>query len=247
MGKQKTISVNVPDYLTIEQYSKLNTFKGSNAIERLIYTVSSLTGKPYEEVEYWSLDSLKNVAKLYQDLADHKEEFHSIVEWNGTLYGYANIKASTLGEYVDLENLLKDLENNMHKVAAIFYRPITEHRFDTLSFAVKQKIKTLNNNVANVFDYYDVEKYDSKERKKREQSFKEFPAHIFLGALSFFLLTASLYLNNTASSTGLMQKEMKKITEEQLLDLASMSIGHGGGLSTTSQNPTYLALQGTGV
>ena len=42
----------------------------------------------------------------------------------GKLYGYSSIKKCSLGEYIDLETYCKDMENSMHKVAAILYRPI---------------------------------------------------------------------------------------------------------------------------
>ena len=42
-----------------------------------------------------------------------------------------------------------------------------------------------NNKVENVFDWYTVEPYDNDKRKQVEESFRDFPAHIFLGAISF--------------------------------------------------------------
>ena len=64
-----------------------------------------------------------------------------IIEWNGVLHGYSNIRQSSLAEYIDLETFCKDVKGNLHKIAAILYRPISDHRFDTLKFKTKQSIK----------------------------------------------------------------------------------------------------------
>lgn len=235
----QTLKLEVPEFITIEKYTEINSFKDESNFGRLVWTVSKITGKPMSEVRLWSIDSLTNIVNIFSDIADHKEEFHTILEWNGELLGYAHMRQATLGEYIDLENLCKDLETNMHKVAAILYRPITKHKFKDLSFTVKQKIKMLNNKVENVFDHYTLETYDSDIRKEREESFKDFPIHIFLGALSFFLSTGSLYLNNIAYSEGKITKMEMKAKEEVLMETLLHNTGAGGGLFTHSLSPIY--------
>lgn len=243
---KKTLQLDIPEYITIEQYKRLSEFEGDNKFERLAHIVSSLTGYPMEEVQYWSIDSLVEIIKKYQEASSHENKFHAIIEWNGVLYGYSDIKNKILGEYIDLENLTGDLTNNLHKVAALMYRPIVKHRFSTLQFAYKQKVKMLNNDVENVFDWYEIEKYDSKKRKEREEEFKAFPAHIVLGALSFFLSTATLYLNSIQySENKTINQKMKEFKEERILEVLLQSIGGGSVLSTNSQKLTYLKLQGT--
>jgi hypothetical protein len=239
----ETLKLEVPEFISIEKYCDINSYKDENNFGKIVHTVSKITGRPMSEVRLWHMDSLTNIVNIFAEIADHKEEFHSIIEWNGELLGYAHMRQATLGEYIDLENLCKDLENNMHKVAAILYRPITKHKFKTLSFAVKQKIKMLNNKVENVFDHYTIETYDSDIRKDREESFKDFPIHIFLGALSFFLSTGSLYLNNIAYSEGKISKMEMIAKEEVLMETLLQSTGAGGGLFTTSLSPTYFKYQ----
>jgi len=246
MATVKTIQLDIPEYLTIEQYKRLNEYEGDNKFEKLAHIVSSLSGYNLEEVKYWSMDSLIDIINKYSESASHQNKFHAIIEWNGTLYGYANIKQQSLGEYIDLENLTGDLQNNLHKIAALMYRPVTKHRFSTLSFAIKQKIKMLNNDVENVFDWYTIEKYDSEKRKEREEEFRAFPAHIILGALSFFLSTATLYLNDTRYSDNKKSTMMvKELSEERILEVLLQNIGDGSVLSTNSPKATYLKLQGT--
>lgn len=240
-----TLEVTIPDYITIDQYARMSKTEGLTPLEKMLTGISAITGYTTDEVKKWPIDDIKNLSKEFTTLADHGQEFHSIIEWNGKLYGYSPIKSSTLGEYIDIENLCQDFENNMHKVAAILYRPIKAHRFKSLQFHIKQKIKMLKNSVENVFDWYTVEQYDSNERKKVEEEFKDFPAHIFLGAISFFLSTANLYSTNILYLEGKMSRKMSQEMIQNQLELLSLTTGAGGGLSTTSLSPTYYQLQGT--
>jgi len=238
-----TLKLELPEYLSIEQYLNMNNYKGDSNFGRLVHLVHTVTGKDKKEIRSWPVDILTDIGNQFADLADHKNEFHSIIEFDGQLYGYANIKQQTLGEYIDLENLAKDFEANAHKIAALLYRPITKHRFDTLKFMVKQKIKMVNNAVENVFDWYSIEKYDNEKRKDREKLFQTFPAHIFLGAINFFLSTANLYSINIL----FLEEKISKETRDEMIHLqlkrVSENIGAGGGLSTNYLSPTYFRLQ----
>jgi len=240
---KKTVTLNIPQYLTIGQYMDMSNYKGDSKFGKLVHTVSALTQMSAKEVRMWDVDSLITVANKYSEIADHKNEFHSIIEWEGELYGYAHMKQATIGEYMDLEKLATNLEVNLHKVAAILYRPISKHRFESLSFKYKQSIKMLNNDVENVFDWYDLEKYDADIRRDREDKFKNFPAHIMLGAISFFLSTASLYLANIQYSEKAITKTMLENMTDQIMENLSENIGGGSGLFTTSLNPIYYQLQ----
>lgn len=237
--------INLPDYLTIEQYIKLNGYEGDSNFGRLVHTVSAITGFDKSEVRKWKLSSLTDLANHFSEIADHHNEFHSLIEWNGTLYGYANINAASLGQYVDLESLSQDFEGNAHKIAAVLYRPVKNHRFKTLDFHIKQKIKMLKNSVENVFDWYTLEEYDSGKRKMVEEEFKQFPAHIFLGALSFFLSSVGMYSTSTLYSEGMLSQTMMTEMIQDQLEVLSASTGAGGGLFTTSLSPIYYKLQET--
>lgn len=244
MKEQKqSITLNIPNYLTIGQYADMSNYKGESKFGKLVHTVSALTGKDKKEIRMWDVDSLVTIANKYAEIADHKNEFHSILEWDGQLYGYAHMKQATIGEYMDLEKLAGDLENNLHKVAAILFRPITSHRFESLEYKYKQSIKMLTNKVENVFDWYTLEKYDADIRRDREEKFKQFPAHILLGAVSFFLSTASLYLANIQYSAKKITKEMMEEMEDLVMVNLSENIGAGSGLFTTSLSPIYYQSQ----
>lgn len=241
---KKKITFDLPPFLTIGQYQKMNSYKGESSLQKLITLVHAVTEYSKEEIMTWDIKSLTTIAEKFKDIASPDNEFHSLVEWNGQLYGYAHMSKSNIGEYVDLENLTKDFDDNLHKIAALLYRPITDHNFESLSFTVKQKLKMVNNKVENVFDYYNVEPYDSNIRKKREREFIDFPIHILLGAISFFLTTGNLSLTTILSSNKSLMTSEKRWMEKTLMANLLENTGHGGGLSTTSLSPTYLRLQG---
>lgn len=236
---KESLQLEVPEFMTIQKYADMNSYTGQSKVGKLVHTVAALTGEDKDYIRKWSTDSLIKVANIYAKIADHKQYFHPIVQWKGKLYGFASIKNANLGEYIDLELLCKELETNMHKVAAILYRPITKHRFKDIFFNVKQGIKVAKNKVDNPFDWYELEEYDNVKRKEVEEDFKEFPVHLFLGALSFFLSTGSLYLNNIAYLEKTLTKKQTTEIEKEILESLSQNIGDGGELYTTSLRPIY--------
>ena len=111
------------------------------------------------------------------------------------------------------------MEGNLHKLAAVLYRPVTEHRFDSLKWAVKSKVKSLKDSIENPFNYYTIEKFDSNNLEKRADVFKNLPVDIVLGGVSFFLSSASLYLNHIQYLRGMLSKRAMLIHEKHLIDL----------------------------
>jgi len=238
-NKVKSLKLQIPEYLTVDNYKEINSYKGQNKFGRLVHTVHKLTGEPLEEVRYWDLESLTQVSNLYAGIADHNNFFYPIVKWRDKLYGYASIRKATLGEYIDLENYCKDLEENMHKVAAILYRPIEKNRLGKLSFVTKQGIEVVNNKTKNVFDKYTIEKYDSTKRADVEDEFRDFPVHLFLGGISFFLSTGSLYLNNTAFLRKKITWNEKTKNEIIIMENLLENTGDGSERFTHSLRPMH--------
>lgn len=242
MAKRKEIKIEIPPYLTIGDYKRLKEFEGDDQFQKLIHVICSLTDQPEKEVREWDARSLIKVGKLLMEKANPQQEYHPLIEWDGQLYGYRSITKFTLGEYADLESLAKDPTNNLDQIAALLYRPVKKHRFDSLSFAVKQTIRVVNNNIANVFDYYDVEDYDVEERIFNARMMKDFPVHLILGAMAFFLNSASQSFHNTLFSQNHLTKEQMEALNNKTLRSLLQSTGGGSPLSTSSLKPTYYQL-----
>jgi len=246
-NRVKNLKLQIPEYITVDKYREINSYEGQNKFGRLVYTVAKLTGEPFDEVRLWDLDSLTKVSNLYAGIADHNNFFYPIIKWRDKLYGYSSIRKATLGEYIDLETYCKDLEENMHRVAAILYRPIEKHRLGNLSFDTKQGIEVVNNKTDKVFDKYTIEKYDSDKRAEIEDDFKDFPVHLFLGSISFFLNTGSLYLNNTAFLREKITWTQKTKNEIIIMENLLANTGDGSQRFTNSLRPMHFQSLETAV
>jgi hypothetical protein len=232
------ITLDLPEYISIDLYQQVEAYKGDSPFGKLIKSVSVITGLPVSQVREWPITTLTQIANDFAELADPKETFHTLFEYDGEMYGFANIKQTSVGEWIDLETFTKNPEGNLHKIAAILYRPVTDHRFGSLKWAVKSHVKSLRDSIENPFDYYTIEKYDSDKLDKRADKFKNLPVDIVLGGVSFFLSTASLYLNHIQYLEGNMSRRTKERHENQILSLLE-SIGGGLVPFTVSLRPTY--------
>jgi hypothetical protein len=127
----------------------------------------------------------------------------------------------TLGEYVDLDNLIKDVDRNLNDILALLYRPVTRNEINTAKFIYKSTIKALKYEVENVFDYYDVEEYNTDKRKIKSPEFDNFPLDIALGAMAFFLGTKTMLSSDILLSSHKIQiekaKKMMSKTKHRLL------------------------------
>lgn len=240
--KRKQIKIEIPQYLTIGDYQKLKTFNGEGQYEYVIHLISSLTNQPEHEVRQWDARALVKVAKLLIEKSNPKQEYHPLIEFNGILYGYRSLEKFTLGEYADLERLANNPDKNLDQIAALLYRPVTEHKFDSLSFTIKQSLKMVNNKVENVFDWYTVEDYDSEQRRFDAIMMKDFPVHIILGAMDFFLTIVNLSLTDTLFSTGKMDKKRTEALKSRTMKNLLQNTGAGSGLYTNSVKPIYFRL-----
>ena len=170
--------------LTIEQLMKINL-----AIE----TYTDDNGKLLEVVTnivYGTLDIEKS--KTDQTMSELNEllstEFDLIqrFEYNNVEYGFIpNLSKITTGEFIDLDNYMNGSPKQLHKIASILYRPVT--------------------NKAGKF--YEIEKYEGTE--KHSNTMMNVDCKVILGAMVFFynLSNSLLHLTNTY-----IQKELKKRT-----------------------------------
>lgn len=234
---KKTFKIHLPDYLTVDMFKQISSYDG-NDIGKMINVISAMIGLPISTVKQYPIDLLKQVGKDLEELALPQEQFHPLVEFNGQLYGYSDIHSMNLGCFVDLEEYLKEANSNLNKIASILYRPVTKNRFNSFEYQIKQGIRIgFEKGIENPFDYYKIEEYDIDTSKDRWEEMRDFPSHILLGALSFFLAAASLYLNDTAYSKETMNKETKKTLDLTILTALSQLTGDGGQPFTAYLNP----------
>ena len=240
----KEVKIKIPEYIGVGQYQELSSFDGLQPIDKMLKVITTLSEYTEKEIKTWPIETIVEVAGLLADVTTAENEFHAIVEYKGEMYGFANLARNKFGEYVDLENLLKDPVANLHQIAAVFYRPITKHRFGSFSFIFKHGVNVANNRVKDPFKWYTIEEYDSELREERSEMMKDFPVQLILGAMGFISATGTLSLNDILFSRNLMTEKEVNQSKRSILESLSHSITGGGGLFTISQKPIYSTLQG---
>jgi len=223
----REVKVTIPEYLTIKQYQELTTVKNLDTLDTMLHTIRSLTEYTDKEIKSWPVKTIAEVATSLMDVTSASNEFYPIVKVKDQVYGYAQLSKSPFGEYVDLQNLLKDPIDNLHQIAATLYRPITKHRFDSFSFIKKYGIHAANNKVTDPFKWYTVEDYDSELREERSEMMREFPVQLILGAMGFTSMTGTLSINDTLYSQNQITEMEKMKHEKNVMDLLSQSTGGG--------------------
>ncbi|MGY8865292.1 MAG: hypothetical protein ACKVJK_06630 [Methylophagaceae bacterium] len=234
------IQLNIPDYLSVKQWKSFLSLDHLSDSEKMIKMVSLLSGKEVDEIKTWTPMSIKSgYAKVLETITDIDPSFYPIFELDGVKYGYSSMTNMTLGEYVDLERLAKQPQENLEQIMAILYRPIVKDKFKGIKWAFKNTFKIGLGEAENLFKYYTLEEYDSSIRTEQADKLSVLPASMALGALSFFLVvgtTFSLGSNLSSLPPNEAMATMKEINKQ----MASMNIGDGLLQFITSQvHPSY--------
>ena len=238
------VEINIPEYLSIKDWKYFNSLEHLDDSEKMITLISKMGGVDIEEVRKYTPIALQQVySTLLSSFEDLQPQFHPIFELDNVLYGFKSITSMTTGEYIDLERLCKQPQENLEEIMAILYRPIVKNRFKGIKWAFKSTYKVALGEAENLFKYYEVEDYDNSKREENSQTLSNIPASIGLGALSFFLVLGTYYsVSSSLSSLPPKQQmtEIKKMNKE----LDTLNIG--GGLLrfiTSLEHPFYQSVE----
>jgi len=234
------IKLEIPDYLSLKHWKRFVASEHLDPTDKMITLLSALSDKTEDEVKQYTPMALKQVYEaVLKSLNELEPSFYPVFELDGVLYGFKSITSLTLGEYVDLERLAKQPQENIEEIMAILYRPIVKNRFGGIKWAFKNKHKIALGEAENLFKYYEIEEYDSSKRGENANKLSIIPASMALGALSFFLVvgtTLSLGSNLSSLDSKHAMKEMKKMNKQ----MASLNIGDGFKRFITSQeHPSF--------
>jgi len=237
------IKFTIPDYLSLGNYKKLSLLEHLTDLEKTIASLTILTDLSEETIRELQPSDLSSIHGDVVDKAiEFNSEFYPVFELEGVMYGFADITKMTLGEYVDLDMLVKEPINNLSEIMAILYRPILKHRFKSFEYSFKQSFKVKLGEAENIFKYYTLEKYDSDVRAEKALLLDKMPASFALGALSFFLQIASaLYLGSLTSSITDPKERKKAMVETKKTIKKTLLDNIGGGLQlfiTSRQLPS---------
>ena len=239
-----TFEISIPDYLSIHQLKQIQSYEHFSDLDRMIKILSIVSDKTEDQIRgLSSSDITKIYSEIIETLSNVKPLFYPIFEFNGVKYGFKSLPKMTLGEYVDLEMLAKKPMDNIENIMAILYRPITKDDFKSVKWAIDHGLNVGKGEMANIFKYYEIEKYNADKREINAEVLKDIPAAFALGALSFFLQVAALSLKSTQTSSlkNLSKQEMMKMARE----ITSPDIGDGLRLFISSRRVPSLTLQET--
>lgn len=235
-------SINIPDYFTVKHYKDFSTLKSLDDLQQKLFVISAVTGESIETIKSYPVPFIIQVyARINELIAGVEPEFYPIIEWEGKQYGYRPMHKMSMDEYVDLDNLTKDTDKNINDILAILYRPVTKNKLQSGKFVAKSTFKVLKDQAENGFDYYEVEKYDNEVRKDRAKEYDGFPASVALGALGFFLGTATLLSSDTLSYSQMLGLKMKEVKRKKSRIKQALALTTAGYLSSMSWQkvPSY--------
>jgi hypothetical protein len=238
------VQLQIPEYLSIADWKYFNSLDHLSDSEKMVSLISKMGGKDIQEIMEWTPTALTEVYKtLLTSFEDLTPQFYPIIELDGVLYGFKSLTSMTTGEYIDLERLAKNPNENLEEIMAILYRPIVKNKFSGIKWAFKSTHKVALGEAENLFKYYEVEKYDNSKREAQAKVLSNIPASIGLGALSFFLVVGTYYSASTNLSLLPPKQQMTEV-KKMNKEMASMNIGAGLLRFIISlEHPSYLSVE----
>jgi hypothetical protein len=178
---------NVPDFISIDHYSKIYKLKDLFSDDYFsAKLVNLITDCPIEDLLESDYQELSYIAAYVMSLIPlDKPLFKDRFELDGIQYGFfPNWRDLTYAEFVDMDTIStkkpEELLNMLHILAAVMYRPIINERSE---------------------HDFDIEKYDVKTMIQRSELFKKkLDCKYILGAQFFFINYARKYFLFTQTS-----------------------------------------------
>ena len=133
-GKKK-LNFNIPENwneLNLGRYMRimkvLQSKEKLHEIEKIVRILNCISDIPKKEL--YGLD-LKSIGKLGKHLTkflgtEPNEELKHFIKIEGVEYGFhPKLVDMSLGEFVDLETYMNNINDNLHLILSILYRPVT--------------------------------------------------------------------------------------------------------------------------
>jgi len=114
--------------ITLEQFQKFSKINTEDQDEEFLLhkTIEIFCGVDIALVSKFPLKDVKEIVEEVMAVLDQKAPFTDRFELDGVEYGFIpDLSAMSLGEYIDLEDGLKDTAE-FHKAASVMYRPVVK-------------------------------------------------------------------------------------------------------------------------
>ena len=179
MVDTQSVKIEIPEALadiSVEKYKKfIMMATEENGDEQALYHFCGLTPDQQENMKKKDRDYIRE--KIAAVLAE-RPMLTQTFTYRGVEYGFhPKLVDISMGEYVDLDEYLKEPYKNAEKVLGVLYRPITKKMYGR-----------------HLVETYDPDRHDGR-------GFQDLGADIFLGCLLFFYrLEISLLITFLRSS-----------------------------------------------
>lgn len=212
------LEINVPSNwgeVKLKDYQELCSYSHDDEYYDAL-KISVLCDIDPEKVKRFDLPTYSKVISslIWTSMMPTSSQYEPIITINGKQYGLVKMSKLTNGEWYSLEEWTKDVNGNLHKIAAILYRPL---------------VTAVND------DYRILEDYDSDKAAVQANEFKEHSTigQIY-GAVAFFLLTEKMcltaikdYLNLELVMTKMF---IPKFMKKRILRKQRKRLSQGNGI-----------------
>jgi len=158
-----SVPTNIND-ITLEQFQKYSLVNVEGADKEFLThkTIEIFCDVDIKTVAKFPIKDAREIVKDIHAVLDQEQPFTDRFEMDGVTYGFLPVlEDMSLGEYIDLEDGLKDTKE-FHKAASVMFRPITK------SFK----------------ELYSIEGYEASLEAQR--AMKKAPVGVISSAIVFF-------------------------------------------------------------
>lgn len=205
------MKVTVPtdiDAIELGQFQKWSLANTEDADKEflLFKTIEVFCGLEMRLVSQFPLDTAEEIAEEIFAVLDQKKPFKNRFTLDGVEFGFVpDLEAISIGEYIDLENGLKDVKE-FHKAAAVLFRPILKSSGPL----------------------YTVEAYNPTTETVNRA--KTFPMGVVSAAIVFFYNIVNELRQDFQAYSWSKRVEMDNLTIQQMLNSAR----NGGGIKAST-------------
>ncbi len=204
-GKESVYTmINSWNDVTLDKWVKLISKKEKTKSEEAVEIINTLSDIPKKLIKELGIQDIAVILKRISILQQNADSnLNRIIKINDVEYGFhPNLEEITLGEYADIETYLKNgLENNLTRLLAILYRPITE----------KDK------------ENYSIEAYGLSDSRMRAKKFETMKAVDVNNALVFFWTFVKELLKTLLPY--LMEQNQKMLSKPQMTNSLISGVG----------------------
>jgi len=142
------MNIQIPTELndiTLEQYQAFDIINNNEQEQefKLHKTISIFTDVDMETVAKFPMKDAEEIAEDILSVLEQNNPFNRFFTLDGVKYGFIpSLEDISLGEYIDLEDGLKDTKS-FHKAAAVMFRPIVKQYGDL--YTIEPYTATLDN------------------------------------------------------------------------------------------------------